>query len=478
MAETPVRRRRPGRLRRRLAEVRVRVGLVATVAVVLTLVVGGVGLVALLHRNLINSLHNQAQVQAAEVADLAQRGPLPKPLPAVNTPNLTLVQVVDAHGQVIDGSAPLLDRSPVISVRPGRLNKDITLDHPGFAPDQKFVAIAIPVTLNGQPATVIVASSMAELEHSLHLLGKFLLIALPILVALVATAMWLIIGRSLRPVEAMRAEVAEITTRQLNRRVPEPAGGDEVGRLASTLNGMLDRLERSTDRQRRFVADASHELRSPIANIGAALEVALRHPEVADWPAVARDILNQDERMASLVEELLLLARFDETTSPPATSPIDLADVAERQAERAPLSGPRVEVAHVEPAIVLADPGHLDRVVTNLVDNAVRHASERVQLSVRRDGPWAEMEVRDDGPGVPPEDRDRIFERFVRLEEDRARSSGGFGLGLAIVKELVGLYGGTIKVTDGHPGAVFTVRFPLGPGADEPTDRGLVLSQP
>jgi signal transduction histidine kinase len=182
--------------------------------------------------------------------------------------------------------------------------------------------------------------------------------------------------------------------------------------------------------------------------------------------------------MASLVEELLLLARFDETTAPPATSPIDLADVAERQADRAPLSGPQVQVANIESAVVLADAGHLDRVVTNLVDNAVRHATDLVQLSVRRDGTWAELEVRDDGPGVPPEDRERIFERFVRLEEDRARASGGFGLGLAIVKELVGLYGGTIKVTDGHPGAVFTVRFPLRPGADEPTDRGLVLSQP
>jgi signal transduction histidine kinase len=223
---------------------------------------------------------------------------------------------------------------------------------------------------------------------------------------------------------------------------------------------MLDRLEASTDRQQRFVADASHELRSPVANIKAAVEVALHHPEKADWPAVARDVLAQDDRMADLVNELLLLARFDEGTAMPQRTPVDIAAIVTGQADRSGPNGPAIAVTAVQPATVLADRGHVERIIGNLVDNAARHATTRVELSVTRTGDWVEVRVRDDGPGVPEADRERIFERFVRLEEDRARASGGFGLGLAIVKELVGLYGGTINVGDARPGAVFVVQFP------------------
>jgi signal transduction histidine kinase len=424
-----------------------------------TLVIGGIGLLALLHRDLIQSMRSQAQVEAAGVEALASRGPLPN-LVLANVPSVTVVQLVDANGQVIAASPPLAGRPPLMTPRPGRTIRQRTLENPAFSPHDRFEVFAVPITLNGRPATVIVAKSLADFEHSVHVLGKFLLVALPLLLALVATSSWVIIGRSLRPVEAMRTEVAEITTRQLGRRVPEPESDDEVGRLASTLNQMLDRLEASTDRQRRFVADASHELRSPIANIRAALEVALRHPEITNWTAVARDVLDQDERMASLVDELLLLARFDEGSAMPQGSAVDLAEIINRQADQASVSGPTVQVIITEPAIVLADRGHLERVVGNLVDNATRHANTAVQLSVQTSTDRVELRIRDDGPGIPVADRARIFQRFVRLQEDRARASGGFGLGLAIVKELVGRYGGTIEVGDARPGAVFIVRLP------------------
>jgi signal transduction histidine kinase len=373
--------------------------------------------------------------------------------------NLTLIQVVDAGGRVITASPPLHGRPPIINVRSTRTIQQKTIEQPAFAPKQRFTVFAVPATVNGQPVTVIVASSLADLERSVHILGKFLLIALPVLLALVGTSSWVIIGRSLRPVEAMREEVAEITNSQLNRRVPVPESDDEVGRLALTLNQMLDRLQASSDRQQRFVADASHELRSPIANIKAALEVALRRPNRADWPAVAGDVLDQDERMASLVDELLLLARFDEGMATPQRSTVDVSDIVSGQPDQA-AAPVAVNVVATEPALVLADRGHLERVIGNLVDNACRHAATRVEVSVDVSGDWVQVQVRDDGPGIPEADRSQIFERFVRLEEDRARASGGFGLGLAIVKELVGLYGGTIEVGDAQPGAVFVVRLP------------------
>jgi signal transduction histidine kinase len=447
-------------LRRRLSTVRVRVGLVATIAVGITLVIGGIVLVALLRQDLVHSLRGQAQLEAAQVAALGSNGPLPDPLPAANVPNLTVVQVVDASRLVIAASPTLSGRPPIMPPGSTGTIREHTLENPAFAPNQRFEAFSVPITIGGHPVTVIVASSLADFEHSAHVLGRFLLIALPLLLALVATTSWVVIGRSLQPVEGMRAEVAEITTRQLGRRVPEPGSDDEVGRLATTLNQMLDRLEASTDRQQRFVADASHELRSPVANIKAAVEVALHHPEKADWPAVARDVLAQDDRMADLVNELLLLARFDEGTAMPQRTPVDIAAIVTGQADRSGPNGPAIAVTAVQPATVLADRGHVERIIGNLVDNAARHATTRVELSVTRTGDWVEVRVRDDGPGVPEADRERIFERFVRLEEDRARASGGFGLGLAIVKELVGLYGGTINVGDARPGAVFVVQFP------------------
>lgn len=458
-SETKKRRKR---LRRYLSSVRVRVGLVATVAVGTTLVFGGIVLVALLHRDLLQSQKSQAQVAAAAISQGALHGSLPNPLPTIDVSNLTLIQVVDAGGRVISASPPLYGRPPIINVRSTRTILQKTIEQPAFAPKQRFTVFAVPATVNGQPVTVIVASSLADLERSVHILGKFLLIALPVLLGIVATSSWVIIGRSLRPVEAMREEVAEITNSQLNRRVPVPESDDEVGRLAVTLNQMLDRLQASSNRQQRFVADASHELRSPIANIKAALEVALRRPNRADWPAVAGDVLDQDERMASLVDELLLLARFDEGMARPQRSAVDVSDIVSRLSDQAAANEGHVDfnVVATEPAVVVADRGHVERVIGNLVDNACRHASTRVDLSVDVSGDWVQVRVRDDGPGIPEADRGQIFERFVRLEEDRARASGGFGLGLAIVKELVGLYGGTIEVTDAQPGAVFIVRLP------------------
>jgi signal transduction histidine kinase len=275
---------------------------------------------------------------------------------------------------------------------------------------------------------------------------------------MLAALCWFIVGRALRPIEAMRAEVDAITSRALDRRVPEPASGDEVGRLARTMNEMLDRLERSSAAQRRFGEDASHELRTPVANIRTAMEVALAHPERTDWVAVGRDVLEQDGRAQQLIDELLVLARTDGGRLERATALVDLAGVARSGA----IGDGAVTVRTVMPGpvFVLADATHVARIVANLVENALRFARTSVTVAVERLGPWGILSVEDDGPGVPDADRERVFERFVRLDQHRGRASGGSGLGLAIVAELVEAAGGSVALEGPSPTSRFVVRLP------------------
>jgi signal transduction histidine kinase len=276
------------------------------------------------------------------------------------------------------------------------------------------------------------------------------------------------VGRALRRIESLRQEVADVALRPGEHRVAEPQTDDEVGRLARTLNSMLDRLEASSARERRFLADASHELRSPIANIRTAVEVALHRPDAADWPRVADEVLIEDARMTRLVEELLLLARSEEGRLTPVERPCDLLAVARHVVAAAAYTDPPMVTIAGTPAFVLVPVGFVERIIANLVDNARRFAATRVEVVIRATARTAIIEVRDDGPGVPPADRDRIFERFVRLDEARDREHGGFGLGLAIVADLCHAYNGTIEVRDGDPGAAFSVRFPVVKTPDRP----------
>jgi signal transduction histidine kinase len=265
----------------------------------------------------------------------------------------------------------------------------------------------------------------------------------------------------LRPVEAMRRQVDGVTGRSTGRRVDHEGGDDEIARLGRTLNAMLERLEVAGARQDQFVADASHELRSPLANIQVALEVAKAHPVDADWPAVADDVLLQDKRMQTLVDDLLVLARGDGEGEWTWTSPVDLSEVVSDVLASAAFEGAAIRIDALQPTVVLGGRAELTRVVTNLLDNGVRLAANHVTVPVTSRGRWAELVVADDGPGIAPADRDRVFDRFVRLDEHRSRHGGGAGLGLAIVKELVIAHGGAITIGDAHPGATFSVRLPL-----------------
>jgi signal transduction histidine kinase len=287
----------------------------------------------------------------------------------------------------------------------------------------------------------------------------------PLLVALVAATTWAVVGRALRPVERIRARVAAIGGRDLQARVPEPGTGDEVDRLASTMNEMLARLQGSAERQQRFVADASHELRSPLTGIRAQLEVDLAHPGAADPLATERQVLDEVDRLQRLVADLLVLARHDAGgAAGPGRPPcaLDLDDLVLREARRL-REGGRVEVdtASVSGAQVVGHADELVRVVRNLVDNAGRHAASRVVLALREDDRWAELTVADDGAGIPADQRDRLFDRFTRADDARARDQGGSGLGLAITRALVTDHGGTVELAPSTTGACFVVRLPV-----------------
>ena len=445
----------------RALSVRARITLIATLAVAAGLVGASLVLVALLHRGLERSVAGEAKVRAAELAAMASTGPLPDPLPALVAPWPTLVQVVGSNGAITTANVELAGRPPLLAVDPGH-REQVKHVHADLGRGAHTWRVeSVPATLDGKSATVIVATAVDQFDHGTRLLGTLLLIGVPLLVGLVAFVTWKVVGGALRPVEVMRAQVEGVTASGGAPRVSHPGRDDEIGRLGRTLNDMLSRLETSNARQDQFVADASHELRSPLANIRVALEVAKAHPDDADWNAIADDVLAQDRRMQALVDDLLILARGDADGRRPWTEEVDLAVVVAQVIgspafERAP-----IRVDALQPAVVLGGRSELSRMVTNLLDNAVRFAAHQVTVSVTGAGRWAELVVVDDGPGIPASDRDRVFDRFVRLDEHRGRPGGGAGLGLAIVRELVVAHGGTVTIGDAHPGASFVVRLPL-----------------
>ena len=319
---------------------------------------------------------------------------------------------------------------------------------------------AVPVTIDGQAFQLVANSPMEPVNEAIAALARSLAIVGPLLALGVALLAWFTLGRAFRPVDAIIARTDEISAHNLDGRIPVPPSGDEVARLAGTMNRMLARIQASSESQRRFVSDASHELRSPIAASRAQLEVALGHPRDVDWAVTAHTVLDEQERLSRLVDDLLLIARLDESRESSRVE-VDLDDVVFEEASRAHRVD--ADVSQVTPVRVIGDLGLLQRLVRNLVDNAVRHAGNRVRVSLASGEGLALLAVEDDGTGVPPDLRESVFDRFTRLEDARSRDAGGAGLGLAVVREVARAHGGKARVVESAlGGARFEVRIPLG----------------
>ncbi|WP_055591537.1 sensor histidine kinase [Streptomyces hirsutus] len=307
---------------------------------------------------------------------------------------------------------------------------------------------------------VVVLPSAAEeiTETTDRLLLRSGLVSL----VLIAAAAYFAVRIALRPVEAIRVLTASVTASDPRERVTVPATGHEITALATTINTTLQRLDNAAAQQRRFVADAAHELRSPLTTLLASLEVALAYPERTDWPAAATTAARQTRRLHALAEDLLLLARLDTRTPTASPEAVDLTALASRLTEQYPLTERPLTLTcdGTAPAHAHGNPDEYERLLRNLIDNAARHAAHRIQITIRNQDAWVVLTVHDDGPGVPTEDAERIFERFVRLDDARSRDHGGTGLGLAIARDLAHRHRGTLTLTPRTLGACFQLRLP------------------
>jgi len=298
-------------------------------------------------------------------------------------------------------------------------------------------------------------SSLAPARQAITSLRNLLVPGVPALLLLVALLTWLAVGRALKPVSAIRGKMADITAHDLHQRVPEPESGDEIAALARTVNATLDRLQTAVEQHKRFVADAAHELRSPLAILRTRLELADPGAE-----ALAVQALTDVDRIQTLTADLLLLARLD-AGEPPRDEEVDLGQVvAEEAAQPRPRPDVTVELDIATDVLVRGSGDQLKRLTANLVDNAVRHAETTVTVRLAADGPRAVLDVTDDGPGIPSEHRETVFDRFTRLDQARDRDHGGSGLGLAIARDIATAHQGSLAVVPAaKPGACLRAVF-------------------
>lgn len=438
--------------------VRTRTTLGAVVVVAVALLIGAAALVLVVRGSLHDAAESTAEHRAADLAAQVEAGGPPSSPGDENgeddeddDPEEVVWQVRDAAGAVVASSQPL--------GRPLPGADEDTVDLPGG--DHGYVVASEDAEHAGTSYVVVVAVSLEDVDETTAALLTPLLVGLPVLLLVVGATTWLVVSRALGPVERIRREVEQITGSRLDRRVPEPSARDEIGRLARTMNGMLGRLQDSARRQEEFVGDASHELRSPLASLRQAAEVAQAHPGALDEGELAATVLEESVRMQVLVDQLLVLTRAGEGRGPLTRVDVDVDDLVLTEARRAARTGIVADTSGVGPGRVPGDPVALGQVVRNLVDNALRHARSRIAVGVAEDDAGVTLTVEDDGPGIPAADRARVFERFVRLDDARARDAGGSGLGLAIVRELVHAHGGTVAAEDAAlGGARFVVRLP------------------
>ncbi|MGP3961982.1 sensor histidine kinase [Nonomuraea sp. 3N208] len=398
---------------------------------------------------------DEAERVASQWSAVARSGDVPRRIPAYAP--IDLIQVVDVHQGVVASSKMASATRPLSQVRPppdDRFQRYIECRRPGHC------LVLVAIRLTPAPDSGVVYAGLPEPDVlSTHRLEYVIGAGIALTVAVAAWTTWVLVGRTLRPVEAIRARISEITVSDLSLRVPVPPGRDEIAQLAVTANQTLAHLEGAVEQQRRFASTTSHELRTPITGLRMQLEEAVRYPDDVDPHETIRTALAATDRLEAIVEDLLQLARL-RAAEPTPPEQIDLGELVATEVNAQPGRVP----AGVRACRALVIRGHrmqLIRVLDNLLANAQRHAESAVDVTVERDGDEAVVAVTDDGPGVAPAHRERIFERFVRLDDSRRRDPGGSGLGLAISRDIARAHNGCLKVEDSPRGARFALRLPL-----------------
>lgn len=425
--------------------IRLRISLGASVLVAVLLVASGLVLLALQRGNLVDGIDRALQQRTEDIELLIAGDVLPPSLPATGTEGF--VTVVDPSGTTLasspgggDGAGPTLG--------PG-------LHEISLGDDTYRVLVSV---VDGA-TTITVGESMEAVEEAGYALFGSLAVIIPVVLIVAVGMIWWMVGRTLRPVEDLRSEVAVIGSTDLDRRVAVPQTHDEIQRLAETMNAMLNRLETSVGRQQRFVADVSHELRSPLTRLRAGIETTMRLEGVTEPLA---GFLDDVIGMQDLVEDMLYLARSDAGKLAPHPELVDLDDLVLDEANAVSGGGRRlVDVTGVEAVQVWGDPRHLRRAIKNVTANAVRHAETKVAFRLSSEGDHAVFQVEDDGSGVPATEAESVFERFTRLDDARSSDRGGSGLGLAIAREVVENHAGSVRIANpGTPGAIFEITIP------------------
>ncbi|MFF2147807.1 ATP-binding protein [Kitasatospora sp. NPDC058190] len=438
--------------------VRARTTLAACLSVAVVLAVASGAVVLLLGANLARIVEDGAREQAQAVAGQAEDGRLGSQLPLDH--GTDFIQVVDASGRVVAASQNLTGHPAVAPS--GHPDGRSTFNLRALGDEHHQRVTTITATTPTGPVTIHVGASLRTVDAAEDLTTAALAGLSTVLLLTVGALTWRAAGRALRPVEAIRAEVAAIGDRDLDRRVPEPRSDDEIARLAGTMNAMLGRLEAAGHRQRRFIADASHELRSPLTVLRTQLEVAIAHPDPEVRADLVAGALEDTGRLQALATDLLLLARLDATGHDWPGEPVDLVElVGTTLAARG--TEPHPVTVHLPAAVTVpGNPLWLGRLLTNLLDNAQRHARHRVTVRLVADpaSGQAVLDVANDGPAIDAADREKIFERFARLDDARSRDDGGTGLGLPIARDIAAIHGGTLAVPDTPGATTFRTRLP------------------
>ncbi len=427
-------------MRRRLSDwwsarsLTLRLTIIATVVLALGLTSGAAALGVLFFHNRLDAVDANVRAESATINTLIGSGQVPDPLP-VPAGQPVLAQILDSGGNpraASPSASRLVPLLPLSEIAMHQSGQPFTTTETALGP-VPFRVMVTSAHLNGQLVTVITAVPFSDVRATLAALFRTLAIAVPIVLLAAGVATWLAVSSALRPVDQLRMAADEVadTRGRTAPLLPVPPSGDELARLAETLNQMLERLHGSAEQQRAFVADAAHELRSPIAAIRAQLEVALATPtDAAEWATVASDVLEDVERVGQLADDMLLLARLDSGVSV-RRQLVDVGVVLDL-----PAAGLWAE----------ADEQALRRAVDNLVSNANRHARHEVAVSAEAVGGDIVVTVDDDGSGIPPDERERVFERWVRLDDARTRDQGGAGLGLAIARSVARTHGGDVTL--------------------------------